>query len=140
MELCTFTDPKKTSCLSNVSIKIISNSCGILFYLAEDVKTYLSSSFLLPIKSTLLFTLFTGLRWAIFFFWICTTLTLGTNKRCNYVTILTGFGLKKQIHISIRHLKILKICCINQTQFSDVFLRVRKLLSKKLISCLDCYI
>lgn len=57
------------------------------------------SSFLLAIKSTLLFALLTGLRCSIFLFWICTTLTLGTNKCCNYVTVLTRLRCSKLLDI-----------------------------------------
>lgn len=95
-------------------------------------KAYLSSSFLLPIKSTLLFALFTGLRWSILFFWICATLTLGTNKCCNYVTVLTRLGLKN-IHI-LRLLKTLNICGTAYTQYCRHISGIKKTQVKNLFS------
>lgn len=65
----------------------------------EELPINLSSPFLLPIKSTLLLALLTGLRRSIFFLWVGTTLALCANK-CSYdVTVLTRLGRSKLLNI-----------------------------------------
>lgn len=55
--------------------------------------SYLSPALLLTVKGALLFALLTCLWGSILLLWVGTALALCTNKRCDNITVLAGFGL-----------------------------------------------
>lgn len=55
--------------------------------------SYLSPALLLAVKGALLFALLTCLWGSILLLWVGTALALCTNKRCDNITVLAGFGL-----------------------------------------------
>lgn len=59
---------------------------------AQD--SYLSPALLLPVKGALLFALLTCLWGSILLLWVSTALALRTNKCCDNITVLAGFGLR----------------------------------------------
>lgn len=65
----------------------------------EKFAIHLSPSFLFTIKGALLFALLTGLGRSIFLLRVSTSLTLGPNKGCNYITVLAGFWCSKLFDI-----------------------------------------